>query len=484
VNQGSSYESGSQRSWSETAGSNASWSTAGTRKKKKTQGLPFIPIHDPDEIKFARKGDFETKEKGSLVRFGYFKAAVARSTSVSLEFLFEAAEKGDQLDMEVVAIKGRPFQFWDPRDGSESESTPEAERFGYGKICLASEKGREFWLTCVGREYTDESGDTRITGVSNPADCERAAGIEDQADQRVLYYVGLPNLIWDGLSPKIVDVAEMNKTRCERLLKYLDIMSKSSLKPEGCEAGVTDSTAGRIPWTRVAIRASVAWDRAAQALEHKIEGPLGELTLERRNPRKLGQAHGGSRGVGGDLGDDVLVDEVFEGTMDHSGSAAGGMELSPQTGSPDGSRGKVDVLVDQVKYWLSSLTRSLAGTRDPKATVGEFKDKLKNLESYMETLTIASFSPAASAEQRQAVQEILIRVSESKDKTRHRIHNMEIVKRKPSGGKQALKEAQLVLTQVGGTPKRKNSKPANTIQPMKQSKGAVAASPPKADPST
>jgi hypothetical protein len=74
---------------------------------------------------------------------------VARSTSFSLEFLFEAAEKGDQLDMEVVAIKGRPFQFWDPRDGSESESTPEAERFGYGKICLASEKGREFWLTCV-----------------------------------------------------------------------------------------------------------------------------------------------------------------------------------------------------------------------------------------------------------------------------------------------------------------------------------------------
>jgi hypothetical protein len=100
------------------------------------QNLPFIPIYDPEEIKFGRRGDFEDREKGSLVRFTYFREAIARSTSVLLDLIFKAAEDGEPVHVDMVAIKGRPFHEW-KLNGRDSPEVEEAEKWGYGKVCLS-----------------------------------------------------------------------------------------------------------------------------------------------------------------------------------------------------------------------------------------------------------------------------------------------------------------------------------------------------------
>jgi hypothetical protein len=39
------------------------------------------------------RGNFKVREKGSLVRFTYFKEAIARSTAASLDLLFRDGTK-------------------------------------------------------------------------------------------------------------------------------------------------------------------------------------------------------------------------------------------------------------------------------------------------------------------------------------------------------------------------------------------------------
>lgn len=68
-----------------------------------------------------------------MVRFSYFSKAIARSTAVSLDLLFEAAEDGKALEVDAIAIKGRPFQEWTQDDDN-------GVKWGYGKVCLATEQ--------------------------------------------------------------------------------------------------------------------------------------------------------------------------------------------------------------------------------------------------------------------------------------------------------------------------------------------------------
>jgi hypothetical protein len=297
------------------------------------------------------RGNFEVREKGSLVRFTYFKEAIARSTAASLDLLFRAADEGKPIDVDAMAIKGRPFQEW-RLNGKDSPEVSEADRWRYGKVCLSSEMGRNFWLECLQQEYFNVAGASKTTGVCDPS--AGAGCLEGAEDARVIYFVGLPALVWNGMCS---DPAASDETRCARLLTYVHIMSGSSLTPDGCEAAVWEKTENsKVPLVKVAVRASVAWDRAAQGLDYRVEGPLGDLRLERKNPHRLGlgrQQH--SRGGSHD---------VFD--MDQGNVGGGGEAMMiALADSPESNRGKVDVLYDKVKREMESLSRSLEGLRDP-----------------------------------------------------------------------------------------------------------------------
>jgi hypothetical protein len=129
-----------------------------------------------------------------------------------------------------------------------------------------------------------------MTGVCNPASGGGSNGMAYSDDNRVIYHIGLPALVWNGMCS---GQAVTDETRCARLLSYTHIMSNSSLPPDGCEAAECERTdSSRVPWIKVAVRASVAWDRAAQGLNYNVEGPLGDLKLERKNPHRLGLGRG------------------------------------------------------------------------------------------------------------------------------------------------------------------------------------------------
>jgi hypothetical protein len=135
----------------------------------------------------ARKGTTTMTNRGSLVRWDYFKDAIARSTATALDILEEASEKGEYMEENATAIKGRPFNRWVQEE--DGEKLEDAVKWGLGKICLASEEARGFWLQCLG-EYKDEGGAVRKTGVSNPK-------AEDfDTDKRIRYVIRIPDLIF------------------------------------------------------------------------------------------------------------------------------------------------------------------------------------------------------------------------------------------------------------------------------------------------
>jgi hypothetical protein len=209
------------------------------------------------------------KNCGSLVRWDYFKEAIARSTAAALDILEEASDRNVNMSKDSMAVKGRPFNRWIQED--RGEKLEDSIKWGWGKICLASEEARPFWLECLGK-YKDPDGSVRKTGVSNPA-------AEDfDMDRRMRYLIRIPELVFDGLTPGGSSEADNSG----RLIRAIKVMSKGTLDPTGCTTGVARMTeANGVPWVHMSVRASISWDRAAQVLKYEVKGVLGDILLKR-----------------------------------------------------------------------------------------------------------------------------------------------------------------------------------------------------------
>jgi hypothetical protein len=70
--------------------------------------------------------------RGSLVRWDYFKEAIARSTAAALDILEEASNRGVYMGEDSTAIKGLPFNRWIQED--EGEKLEDSIKWGWGKI--------------------------------------------------------------------------------------------------------------------------------------------------------------------------------------------------------------------------------------------------------------------------------------------------------------------------------------------------------------
>jgi hypothetical protein len=213
--------------------------------------------------------------RGSLVLWEYFKDAIARSTATALDILEEASERGEYMEENATAVKGRPFNRWIQEE--DGEKLEDAIKWGWWKICLVSEEARGFWHQCLG-EYKDEGGTIRKTGVSNP----EADNFD--SDKRVRYVIRIPDLFFDGLTPGGDDA-----TNSARLMRAINGMSKGNLKPGGCDTGIVRQTAANgVPWVHMTVRASISWDRAAQELGYQVKGVLGDIVLKRLKKARAG----------------------------------------------------------------------------------------------------------------------------------------------------------------------------------------------------
>jgi hypothetical protein len=325
-----------------------------------------------------------------------------------MEALFRDSAEDTPPDLEVYAVKGRPFQEWRTRVDAPSEQD-ENERWGFGKVSLATEKGREFWLKCLGREY-EENGKTKTTGVGHPA----SRNCDTVADGRTVYIIGMPTWIWRGsLCPDLCEDTgdAANQSRIDKLLAYIAAVSNKSMLPEGCEAAVLrDMEGGRTPWTRVAARVSREWDRAAQDLvpQYMVEGPLGPLKLERKNPVRLGAGRGQSPALS------TGSDDVFK--MEHSGA---------KTAEEEGKKRKDDKLMAEVKACLEAMDRILDEERMPPPSAGDFRSRLRKLEEAMEKLTVSSLLPGTSDKARMDTLEVNSFATSAKKKAKSRVRLIE-----------------------------------------------------------
>jgi hypothetical protein len=365
-------------------------------------------VYHPDKVRFRKNGDFEDREAGSLVRFTYFKRAAARSMAICMEAIFRDTLEDTTPDLEVYAVKGRTFHEWRTRVDAPSEPD-ENERWGFGKVSLATEKGREFWLECLGKEY-QEKGKMKTTGVGHPASCSS----ETTADGRTVYIIGMPTWIWHGsLCPDLCEDTgdAANQSRIDKLLVYIAALSNKSMLQEGCEAVVLrDMEGGRTPWTRVAAIVSRAWDRAAQELvpQYIVEGLLGTLKLERKNPVRLGAGRGHSPAVS------TGSDEVF--TMEHSGV---------NNAAEEGKKQKGDKLMAEVKACLEVIDRILDEERMTPPSVDDFRSWLRKQEEAMKKLTLSSLLPGTSDKARMDTLEVNYFATSAKKKARSRVRLIE-----------------------------------------------------------
>jgi hypothetical protein len=254
-----------------TDGSQDSPKGGGFQKRDK---LPQIEIFNPDEWRYARKRDWTMKHRGPLVRLTYYRAAIARSTAESALRYLEAADGGERMEDESVAVKARAFNRWVQEDLGEKQEDEDKDKWGWGVIVLASESARPFWTDCLGTGYTDPNGLLKTTGIGRP---EEDAVVDDH---RIIYKLGMPLFVWDGLESN-------DPGRLTILMRLLQAISKGALNPDGYNATVVEKTDGwglkPKPWCRLQVRASINWDRAAQTLP-TINGILGELVLQRKTP--------------------------------------------------------------------------------------------------------------------------------------------------------------------------------------------------------
>jgi hypothetical protein len=323
--------------------------------------------------------------RGSLVRWDYFKEAIARSTAAALDILEEASNRGVYMGEDSTAIKGLPFNRWIQED--EGEKLEDSIKWGWGKIRLASEDARLFWLECLG-EYKDLDGSVPKTGVSNPA-------AEDfDIDRRVRYLIKVPELVFDGLTP-----GGSEADNSGRLMRAIKVMSKGTLNPTGI---VRMTAVNVVPWVHMSVRASISWDRAAQVLEYEVKGVLGDISVKRLKSGKTNPI------------------AVAEGAMDIdikgkvppvTPTSSSIPKESLLQNSPEMERGKLDIMYDEASNIHDSLNRSVAKGN----TNRRLDDKMKAAEKSKTNLMAAGLNKIMSKAQRTRVAEMAIWMEEAKN---------------------------------------------------------------------
>jgi hypothetical protein len=160
----------------------------------------------------------------------------------------------------------------------------------------------------------------------------------------------------------------------------------------------------------VAAIVSRAWDRAAQELvpQYIVEGLLGTLKLERKNPVRLGAGRGHSPAVS------TGSDEVF--TMEHSGV---------NNAAEEGKKQKGDKLMAEVKACLEVIDRILDEERMPPPSVDDFRSWLRKQEEAMKKLTVSSLLPGTSDKARMDTLEVNYFATSAKKKARSRVRLIE-----------------------------------------------------------
>jgi hypothetical protein len=322
------------------------------------------------------------------VTFDYYKDAIARSTATALDKYIKAAAEDSPLDEKIIAIKGRPWHRWIQKEDGE---TPEdTVKWGHGRICLAFEKARAFWMNCLSESYTDANGAVKFTGVAEDLN----------TDARVEYHLSLPTtMVWAGIVKSTGDKEEDNKARCEKFMHMLNLMSKGTLNQTGCEAAATGETTGlngKTKWANMTVKVSVEWDRAAQELDCKLGlGMLGDIELKRWNPR----AHGRGREEKSCSGD---------GNDMETGNPP---ELVAAAESPDMANKKLTFMIELAQHQQGSLLRSV-GEKAVKKT----EEKILQMERNLLNMSVAALAPTTTETQKTLVREVAMYAQEAKVK--------------------------------------------------------------------